>query len=550
MARAETYRWPWTRCVSWLRQNQLINVAIAALIAAGLLVLSTAFFYKFNRYIFPDRPVVDIISIGVVGVLAIIIFALLSSPFALHAKRVRMIWAWLGILVISAIFFSLVFPPGSVPDESYHYLQAYSFANLLQGFPANDHSTNMRMTDYEAFRNFHEVFRISDYAELKDSAIPLFSGSGSRYFYPTYWSSEVGIENLPQTRIPAALGIITSQWLHLNGTVTFYVGRFSNFAAFAVLAFFAVRLTPIARPGFMTLCLIPGVLHFASSYSYDAVIFGLSFLLTALCLKCFYEPQTIEAFHLVIIFIVMILLAPCKSIYSALVLLILFIPSSCFSSRKRSFLYKGLAVTAMIVSLLIFSSSYIISVLKLNSISAGAQAATTNPTTAKHSLSEFFYHPLQTIFIYLNTIVEQGTFHLNSLLGGSLGWFHLHREIAAPWLFLLPYIVLLLISAQRFPQDDHSVPGKRKLLFAIICLTVYLGGLTAMFTASTLQTQWAIQGVQGRYFIPVALLLLLILRFGRFRLDSNPTAPLIMSVFALNLSYLQFIYTVVEYMPS
>ena len=549
MARIDASRWSWAHAIRWLRENRLFSVTVVALIATGLLLLSTTFFYKYNRYMAPERPAADVLGIGIIGVFAIIAFAVLSSLFALRAKRALLIWAWLGILTMSAIFFSLIFPPGSVPDESYHYLQAYSFANLLQGFPANDHSTNMRMTDYAAFRNFQEVFHVSDYADLKNSIVHLFSDNESRFFYPTHWSSEVGIEELPQTRIPAAIGIIVSQWLHLSGTMTFYMGRFFNFATFAALTFFAVRLTPIARPAFMTLSLIPGVLHFASSYSYDAVIFGLSFLLIALCLKCFYEPQSIRASHLTAILIVMALLAPCKSIYSALVLLILFIPPACFSNKKRSLLYKGFAVAAVIASLALFSFSYIIGVLGLNKYTTTTQAATIDYESARHSLSEFLEHPIRTIFIYLNTIVEQGSFHINSLLGGSLGWFHIQPEIAAPWLFLLPYIVILFISAQCSPKDTRRVSGKQKLLFAVICTVVYLGGLTAMFTASTLYVQWAIQGAQGRYFIPIALLVLLILRLGRLRLDNDPTAPLIMSAFALNLAYLQFIYTRIMYTP-
>lgn len=542
----------WNRPIRWLRKQKLLTVLVASLIALCVLLISTAFFYKYSRLMFPTRPTGDILIIGIMGALTIIIGSILLSRCKLRTRPSALIWIWLAILILSGISFSLVFPPGAVPDESYHFLQAYAFANLFQGLPASDHATNMRMTDLDLFRNLRTIFQASDYATLKESALPILVESDSRFFYPTKWGSEVDLESLPQTRIPAALGIMISQILHLNGTWTFYIGRFFNFIAFAALAFFAVRSTPIARPAFMALCMIPGVLHFVSSYSYDAIIIGLSLLLIALCLKCFYEPQSIGMRHLVAMLVVTGLLAPCKSIYSALILLVLFIPKRCFSSPSRTLLFKGGALAVLAGSILLFSSSYIASVLGLDQESTPTQAAEVDPANTRHTLSEFITDPIRTAFIYLNTIVEQGSFQLNSFLGGSLGWFTGRERytIGAPWLFLIPYIVILFISVQRFPTDSKLVSGKQKLLFGVVCGLVYLGVHTAMFTASTISASLCIQGVQGRYFIPIALLLLLVLRFKAIRLESDPAAPLLIGLFALNQAYLQFIYTTTGLVPA
>lgn len=75
---------------------------------------------------------------------------------------------------------------------------------------------------------------------------------------------------------------------------------------------------------------------------------------------------------------------------------------------------------------------------------------------------------------------------------------------------------------------------------------VYLGSLTAMFIASTYSYESVIQGVQGRYFLPILPLLLLILRFRAIRLGADPTMPIVISMFAFNLAYLQFIYSYID----
>lgn len=57
---------------------------------------------------------------------------------------------------------------------------------------------------------------------------------------------------------------------------------------FAVLVYSAVRITPIGKNVMMTAGLLPMTLHLASSYSYDAGIIGLAFLLTGMCLRAVY----------------------------------------------------------------------------------------------------------------------------------------------------------------------------------------------------------------------------------------------------------------------
>lgn len=447
---------------------------------------------------------------------------------------------------MAAILFSLIFPPGAVPDEKYHFVQAYAYSNLLQGYPSNDHAINMRMTDIDVFRQFVTAFASGDYADTTKGAFPIFSQDETRFFYSSRWGSVVGIQELPQTRIPSALGITLCQLLHINGVWTFYIGRFFNFIAFAVMAFWAVRTTPIAKPAFMALCLLPSVLHITNSYSYDAVIYGLSFLSISLCLKCIYTPEAVTRKTLLAIVVALALLAPCKTIYSVLIFLVLVIPGSCFRTKKDAFLYKALCFVAMLASIAFFSFDYISRVIGIANIGDNSETAPVQSSNTKHSLSEIITNPVQTTYIYLHTVLNQGTFHLNNLLGGSLGWFPLQPEIWAPWLFLLPYIVILLISAQRYMGDELLPSGKKKLLFGAICIMVYLGSLTAMFIASTYSYESVIQGVQGRYFLPILPLLLLILRFRAIRLGADPTMPIVISMFAFNLAYLQFIYSYID----
>lgn len=64
------------------------------------------------------------------------------------------------------------------------------------------------------------------------------------------------------------------------------------------------------------------------------------------------------------------------------------------------------------------------------------------------------------------------------------------------------------------------------------------GILTSMFLAWTYNDILSIQGVQGRYFIPIAPVLFLVFRINQFGLKHDPLQWMSMSTFGLNQIYL------------
>jgi len=64
------------------------------------------------------------------------------------------------------------------------------------------------------------------------------------------------------------------------------VGRFFNLILFALAGYFAIKVTPVLKWGFLLLLLTPISLFTAASVSGDALTIGVSFLLTAIFLSC------------------------------------------------------------------------------------------------------------------------------------------------------------------------------------------------------------------------------------------------------------------------
>ena len=76
-------------------------------------------------------------------------------------------------------------------------------------------------------------------------------------------------------------------------------------------------------------------LHLAASYSYDSGIIAYSLLVFACLMRGFFgEQRSIGKREIIIYLIISVLLAPCKVIYSGLILLGLFVPLSQFIDEK------------------------------------------------------------------------------------------------------------------------------------------------------------------------------------------------------------------------
>ena len=121
----------------------------------------------------------------------------------------------------------------------------------------------------------------------------------------------------------------------------------------------------------------------------------------------------------------------------------------------------------------------------------------------------------QTVKLLLRSIPEQGTLWLEGLLGTALGEPIVYR-IEVSWLLAIGLLAALAAAALP-PENDPGVEvlsprGKLGVGFAALCVV----GLSVFAALNWTPINYtAIFGVQGRYWLPVLPLALLLLRFNR-----------------------------------
>lgn len=452
-----------------------------------------------------------------------------SGAFSQKENRGK---SFAGVLLLLSVIYTFVFPPLTVPDEAHHFYSSYWLADVLTG-QTNKDGFLVRATDWDLFANLqNNTVEYEDYRTVL-SDFELFQTDQS-YETVDYFKFSLGSEN-PPAKIATTLAILLGKLLNLGTYPLFYLGRLFNAISYAICAFIAYRLMPFGKNVVVGISLLPMTLHLVGSYSYDVGIISLAMLLTAMLLKAIFDDGLIERALAASILVASALLAPCKLIYSTIILLVLFIPNRRFQSKRTALLYKGGVLVAPLLAIL---------ALRMASISD--LAAVTQQLDVRGSETGHFYElafilqsPMAAIAIFFRSLIVQGDFYWSTALGRSLGWFQ--ADIATPYFYCIPLLLGLILAAQQDSLDTQKIPAWLRMALLVIAGMTFAGSMLSMFIGHTFDTEPIIQGVQGRYILPVAVSLVLALRSNNVQITRD-AFPTILTVFSItNLVFLMHI---------
>lgn len=437
----------------------------------------------------------------------------------------------IAALGISCLIFAFVFPPMTVPDEGHHYQSSYWLANCIMGDSSiNENSIPMResdwmlMTEWSSTAVSYQSYQsILDHFEFLNTNAEVVDSTGS---------FSLGNENIV-AKIGSVFAILIGKIFGLGAYPLFYLGRIFTFLQYSICVMLAYRIIPFGKNVIAAIALLPMTLHVAASFSYDGGIIGLAFLLIALIVRSIYREGKIDRNEIASIALVTFLLAPCKLIYTPIIILSIFIPSKRFRGRSRKiYFFCAMMLLALIA----------VALLRIPSLTGLASAASSNAnyrgTEVGHfySVADILNNPLTTVMLFFRSLMVQGDFYLRSMIGGSLGWFQ--SGIVAPYYLVVVYILILFLSAQKSKDDQVDIPCIQKVICLLIFTISMLGSMLSMYLGWTFNTELIIQGVQGRYFLPVLPLLMLSLRWRSFQISEVSFGPIVASLTSLNIVYL------------
>lgn len=492
-------------------------------------LLTGIFLCGFTLYWFNLCGTKSFLVFGLIATLigSIFVYLYCAGIFSNKAMRERLVAA---VFCFFAVVYTFAFPPLTVPDEAYHFYSSYWLADVLTG-QIDEQGFIVRTSDWELFSNMPTAdVNAEAYRNVLDN-FELFQSNQSTVSV-NHFQFNINSEN-PPAKIATVVAIIIGKLLNLGTYPLFYLGRLINAVSFAICMIACYRIIPFGKTAVAVLGLLPMMLHLSSSYSYDVGIIALGMLSSSLILKAIVEKGPLGNKLAVSILVTIALLAPCKLIYSTIALLTLLIPNDRFKSNRNALIFKGFALVLPFLMILSFRMAAIGNLSTVPKEQPGSVLPLdTRGTETGHfyDISFIIKHPAATISLFFQTILSQGDFYWSTMLGRSLGWFQ--PNISVPYFYCIPMLFAIAYAAQRDNEDDYMPPTTMRLAFLIIVATSFAGSMLSMMLMHTFDTETFIHGVQGRYVLPVALLLFLALRAKSIRLEcpSLPRVVLTMSI--------------------
>lgn len=452
-----------------------------------------------------------------IGVLLLIV-----SIYIVNKKDFTPEKAFLYIVPIFCIIVSAVIPVGRGHDEYMHWLKSYEvsegtlFTKIYEGKSlANvpEAAQNIIIERSKAVFKYIDNFGLLDEKIDEDVRVLANNQNAATYCFIQY--------------IPQAMGIIFGKLFTKVPLLIAYFGRTFNIVVCIILMYFAIKNIPFGKNIMLALSIIPITIEGFSTLSADGITISIACFFIAYTFKMiFNKEQKCGIKEIAILTISGAILALCKFVYMPIVFLVLLIPKEKFKNRK-----EGLIAIIFIILVAV--------ILNLGWLYFGSTALVeTDSERTSVKLNQILTNPILYGKKLIYTFDSCFNDYFLSCFGGQLEW----NEVVK--MNIVPYVMLGLISLATI-----SEPKLKNLLTrnqTIIILLVIIAIIGLIFTSIFLQwstSKIEINGVQGRYFIPILPLILVLA--GNIKINTKYKQETITKLICI-IGYIVMLYTAVS----
>ena len=408
-------------------------------------------------------------------------------------KKINLEKTFLFTVSIIGVLYIFIMPIYRGHDEHAHFFRAYEISKGVLNTRIENH---MSLTDIpKAFEEITEgtgrYFNEPYYKEVIE-----FLGTNTE-------DGEMITENgcymavySPIPYIPQAITIAITDLFTDNVAIMFYLARLVNLLVTIFILYLAIKTIPFGKKIIFLIAIIPTTMTQMASMSPDATTLSTCILFVSYILKLLYEKNTISKKEVTIVTILGSIVALCKIVYIPFILLVLLIPRKRYENKKKYIQSIILMIVLPILINLIWLTIAGTHLVLIDNNKSSVQ--TLNILT---NIPEYIRTVLYTVQYSFGTLI-------NELFGGAL----MHNDwVSTGMIITIPVIVLFILEILL----DEELKGKLKtnmkwvfggIIFIILCLIV-----------TSLYVQWSplkwffVNGIQGRYFLPLLLPLTILL---------------------------------------
>ena len=423
-------------------------------------------------------------------------------------------------------FFIFFNPPFQAPDEYMHYSRILQISDgqILPVREGNAIGAKLREDQINFLHLLHKKpLKMNEVLQLLKHSDNNSNKSTDSFSWGTTTYN-------PVAYTPQVLGVIFARLSRLNQAQTFYLARLFALLFFIGVVYYSIRLTPLNKWFFAVVAALPMTLFLAASNSGDVTSIGASIFVIAYFLKLVSQNRMTKKDYLFIV-LSTLFIAATKAPYFLVVIFYAFIPKDKFI-RPRDRLYLIIILVAVLITVNMLWSFV---TRDLSSAAIGKAMYPTILSDPQAQIAYILHNPYQYAKIFIKTIWLQGTYYINTCIG-ALGplkvWFN--------QLIYTSYVVVMTVALLGDEAANLRINKKMRLAALLLLVLFITSIITVMYITWTVPRLNIIEGVQGRYFIPVLFLLPIIAK-GLFfsRATTNKVSfPLFVMIAMIGLSFL------------
>ena len=373
---------------------------------------------------------------------------------------------------VSFLIISIIIPPFHAPDEFYHFTQSYGLTERFNSDKATSFPKNYRCLlygwDSNNVENTHSIYKCLTSKKSKETM---------------HYDTRLQSHNI--AHMVLSIPIKITRFITDSPIIIFFIGRIMNLVVNLIILYKSLKLLPFGKKNLLLIVSIPVLIQQFVTYSYDGLANSISILLVSYILNLAFVKNSINIKNHIIIIILLFLVMNLKIPYAVLGVLFFIVPKEKFDNK----IIKKYAIISLV--LLISLISYKVFNVLINTNNFAISSSESN------TLIELIRNPIYSLRLFKNTIFTNLKFYIITMIGG-LDWLNLYMNYF--YINIIVFMLLILLGT-----GENKLENKDRILCLAINIIIFTGILLALCIGWTDANASVINGVQGRYFLPLLL---------------------------------------------
>ena len=414
-----------------------------------------------------------------------------------------------------SLFFGMIFillmPPFQSPDEDSHFKKAYVLAEG-NAFPDSENGTTGYYLPTEMVEYISDVVKANSDLDCKFTYREIMEAErGVTDYSKQTFEHFSTVSSNPLAHVVPAVGIIFGKIIgKIAGISPSFIcllcfARFANLMGYILIVAIAIYLSPVLKKTMSMFALIPMALMMGSMVSYDMLLIAGSFLYVSLCLRLMYKPEAKWNWKYAVTFgAIAFLFIAVKIIYLPLYLWLFLI---LLEDKDKKELVKRIGFVVL-VFIILYALTSVIPVKMSQVFASGESGSGLSPS--QQQLQYVIGHPFNYLKTFFHTLNIGRNFYVSSTLS-LFGLLDTYMLVV----FIYVYAALLILTGiSEVSIEDITMKWYYKVAIVLSVMASFFGAFLAMYIVWTPLVSGVgaatIEGVQGRYFLPVLFPLVLI----------------------------------------